>query len=144
MERYEAVKFFRKEIKRLVEEEHVVDLFQKNCAEELAAVECRITKAVMEYMDNDDIMLTDEEIPEGGCAALALWMTSSCWSNERLIEDENSFAHRLAKEDAGRYVKNIAYQMLDGEDLCCISEGKFFSDMYAKNYDEKYGNDAEK
>lgn len=143
MERDEAVKYFQKEIKRLVEDEHVVDLFQKNCAEELAAVECRITKAVTQFLDDNDIMLTDEEIPEGGCAALALWMTSSCWTNDRLIEDVESFAHRLAKEDAGRYVKNIAYQMLDEEDLCSISTEDFFSDYYIEAYDEEYGNDAE-
>lgn len=142
MERAEVVKFFQNEMERLIKEEHVGDFFRINCAEELAAVECRSTMAVAEYIDNNDIMLKDEEIPEGGYVALALWMRSSCWTNECLIEDVDSFAHRLAKEDAGLYVKNIAYQMLDGEDLCNISEEDFFSDKYANDYDKEYG-DAE-
>lgn len=142
MERAEVVKFFQNEMERLIKEEHVVDLFKANCAEELAAIECRTTKAVVEYLDNNAIVLTDEEIQEGGCAALALWMTSSFAGNDYLIEDVDSFAHRLAREDAGQYVKNIAYQMLDGEDLCDISEKDFFSDQYASDYDKEYG-DAE-
>lgn len=142
MERAKVVKFFQNEMERLIKEEYVVAFFRINCAEELAAVECRTTKAVSNYLDDEAIELTDEEIPEGGCVALALWMTASCWLNDHLIEDVESFAHRLAREDAGQYVKNIAYQMLDGKDLCDISEEDFFSDKYANDYDKEYG-DAE-
>lgn len=142
MEREEAVKYFQNEITRLRDEEHVNDLFKTNCAEELAAVECRITKAISEYLDNKDLQLTDEEIPEGGCAALALWGTSLFARNEELIEDVESFARRLA-EEAGVYGKNIAAQMLDEEELINISLEDFFSDRYAQEYDEEYGVDSE-
>lgn len=142
MERKEAFEFLSKEVRRLIEEEHVNDLFKANCAEELATVECKTTKAFTQFLDDNDIMLTDEEIPEGCCAALALWTTSSCWVNDHLIEDVEKFAHRLAKE-AGNYGKNIAYQILREEDLCNISAEDFFSDYYTESYDEEYGNDAE-
>ena len=142
MEREQAVKIFKEEIRRLVDEEHVVDLFKANCAEELAAVECRITGAISEYLDNEEIMLADEEIPEGGCVALALWGRSLCYINNVLIEDEESFAHRLAKE-GGQYGKSIAAQMLDGKELYEIALEDFFSDNYAKKYDEVYAINAE-
>lgn len=142
MEREKAVEFFQKEMKRLVDKEHVVDLFKANCAEKLAAVECRITGAISEYLDNEEMMLADEEIPEGGCVALVLWGKSSCYIKDVLIEDEESFAHRLAKE-GGQYGKSIAAQMLDGKELYDIALKDFFSDKYAKKYDEVYAIDAE-
>ena len=79
-------------------------------------------------------MLTDEEIPEGGCVALALWGTTSYHCNSMLVKDEESFAHRLAKEGG----KSIAAQVLDGVELYDIPLENFFSDEYAKVYDEKY------
>lgn len=142
MEREKVVEFFQKEMQRLVDEEHVVDLFKASCAEKLATVECRINKAVSDYLDGDDIMLSDKEIPEGGCVALALWGTSSSYTNDELFENEVSFAHRLAKE-GGQYGKNIAAQILDRVALCNIDLEDFFSDEYAEYYDEKYASDAE-
>lgn len=143
MERQQAVEFFKKEIRRLVGDEHVVDLFKANCAEELAAIECRTTKAFSDFLgDNGYISLSNEEIPEEGCVAIALWGASSFAYNEQLVDDVEKFAHRLAKK-GGQYGKNIAAQMLDGVELCNIAEGDFFSDKYAKKYDEVYAIDAE-
>lgn len=144
MKREEAVKFFQKEIVRLRDEEHVNDLFKANCAEELASVDCRTTKAISDFFTDYEkgIRLKDEEIAEGDCSAIALWATSSFANNEQLVADVEKFAHRLAKE-AGVYGKNIAALILDGEELFNIPTEDFFSDEYAKVYDEKYGIDAE-
>lgn len=138
MESEQAVKFFQEEIKRLVDEEHVVDLFKANCAEELATVGCMATKALADFLANNGyISLSNEEIPEGGCVAIALWGASSFACNEQLVKDDEKFAHRLAKE-GGQYGKNIAAQILDGVELYNIAEEDFFSDKYAEEYDEKH------
>lgn len=137
METQQAVKFFKEEIERLLKE-HVVDLFRANCAEELEAIECRTTKAFSDFLVNNGyISLSNEEIPEGGCVAIALWGASSFAYNEQLVADVEEFAHRLAKE-GGQYSKNIATQMLDGEELYDILVDDFFSDKYANEYDKKY------
>lgn len=138
MEREEAVKYFQKEITRLRDEEHVNDLFKACCAEELAAVECRTTKAFSDYLDdNGYISLSDEEIADDECTAIALWGASSFAHNEQLVADVEKFAHRVAK-NGGQYGKNIAAQVLDGEEIYGITSEDFFSDRYAQEYDEKY------
>lgn len=138
MEREQAVKFLKEEIRRLIEDEHVVDLFKTNCAEELAAVGCMTTKALADFLLAEGyISLNNEEIPEGGCVAIALWGVSSFAYNTQLVEDVDSFAHRLAKE-GGQYGKNIAAQILDGVQIYNIAEEDFFSDEHAEEYDEKH------
>lgn len=137
MERKEVVEFIQKEAKRLREDEHIDDLFKAECSEELAVVDCKITKAVSDFLDEEDIMLTDDEIAEGDCAAIAMWASVMFVDNESLFANVSNFAHRLAKE-AGVYGKNIAAQILDGEELCNILSKGFFSDAYAKRYDKVY------
>lgn len=138
MQKQDAKKIFQMEIKRLAEEEHVVDLFKANCAEELAMIDCRTNKAFNDYLvDNGDISLSDEEIADGECTAIALWAASSFAYNEQLIADVEKYAHRLARE-GGPYGKNLAAQILDGEQIYQITSKDFFSDKYAKEYDEKY------
>lgn len=140
MERQEAVKFIQKETKRLREEEHIDDLFKANRSEELAAVECHTSKKFSDFLMKSDyeLMLTDEEIAEGSCMATAMWGTSSYLNNAQLFTDVEHFAHRLARE-AGDPGKNVAAQMLDGEELFDIPSEDFFSTKYAEEYDEKYG-----
>lgn len=142
MERKEAFEFLSKEVRRLIEEEHVNDLFKACCAEELAAVECRTTKAFFDFLYNEDIILEDEEIEDGDCVAIALWGASSYVYNDQLVADIEKYAHRLAKE-GGVYGKNIAFQMLEGTEICDIPTKDFFSDEYAEDYDKKYGVNAE-
>lgn len=138
MKKCQAKDFLKEEIRRLVDDEHVVDLFKKKRAKKLRSVKCMTNKAITDYInDNLKIRLSDEEIPEGGCVAIVVWGASSFAYNEQLFANVKSFAHRLAKE-GGPYGKSIAFQILNGVELYDIESKDLFSDKFAKEYDEKY------
>lgn len=141
MDRQQVVEFIFKEVERLNNEEHVVDLAKAGRFEELAAIDCRITQWINNWLYNA-LEITDDEIPEGNCAALVVWF-ASCTSNynEQLLKDPKKFAYRLAAE-AGDWGKSIAYIILEEEtELCEIDTEEFFSDEYAADYDKEYGED---
>lgn len=139
MGRQKVVAFIQSEIKRLRQEQHIDDLIKANCFEELSMVKCQTVKAVSDFWIDEKLQLTDEEIPLGGCSAIAIWVaTCTTGYNEDFFADSKCFAHRWAKE-AGAFGKSGAFQMLDGEDLCDIYAKDFFSDKYAQKYDGMYG-----
>ena len=134
----EVVAFIQQEVKRLREEEHLDDLVKANRFDELKQLECRINKPVHDFLYAGCLYLQDEEIPEGACAAIAIWFaTCTDESNEHLFADKEGFAYRMAREE-GLLGKNLAVQMLDGADLYEIDEEEFFSDHYVQEFDEKY------
>ena len=138
MKRKGVVAFIQKEAKRLRGEQHIDDLIKANRFEELSMVECQTVKEVNSFFDFQYLKLKDEEISEGNCAAVTIWLASCANDcNENLFEDMESFAHRLAKE-AGPFGKNVAFQMFEGW-LWDICSEDFFSDQYAKKYEEMYG-----
>lgn len=136
MKREEALTFLNNEIARLRNEEHVNELFRECRAKELSHIECRITKAVLEFLSDNEILLRDDEIADGDCASIALWAATNPGTFSGFFDDEKKFAHRLAKE-TGPYGENIAAQIIKGQHLSCIFLEDLFSDKYAEEYRQR-------
>lgn len=144
MNRQQVVEFIFKEAERLNNEEHVVDLAKAGRFEELAAIGCETTREVIEGMSTTYLKLTNENIKEGHCTPIVIWLfTLITDENDEMFfgdEEVTKFAHRLALE-AGKWGKSVAFLILEGEDLCDMNSEEFFSDEYAADYDKKYGED---
>mgnify|MGYP003305229864 CR=1 FL=1 len=134
MERKEVLTFILSEVKRLNDEEHIHDLCKAGRYKELSQVESKLTRGIYEFFWDESLNMSDEEIPEGGCLALAIWGNAIGFPG--IFEDEKAFAERLA-EEAGKLGKSIAYKVLvQNEEICCIECDKFFDDSDAEAYDE--------
>ena len=139
MDRKEVIAFLQGEIKRLREEIHINKLIKKKRFYTLSKVEAITNEDVEDFIRADCLMLNDKEIPEGGCAAVVVWL--ACCKNDKdeyFFEDKEQFAHRLARE-AGPFGKNVAVQMLTGTNICEMLKQQLYTDKYAKEYDDKYG-----
>lgn len=134
MEREEVISFILNEIKRLNEEEHIHDLCKAGRYKELSQVESKLTRGIYEFLCDKYLEMADEEIPEGGCLALAIWVNAMGFLG--IFEDENAFAERLADE-AGKLGKSTAYKVIEkGVKICDIECDDFFDDCDAETYDE--------
>lgn len=137
--RKETIGFIQKEVRRLKEEEKIADLIKATRFDELAAIECRISSKVQSFVTTKCLELSDKEIEEGSCVALAIWLRCCVnLSDSYIFKDSDKFAYRLA-EEGGDFGKNVAVQMLDGLDLCDIAMEEFFTTRYAEQYDGQYG-----
>lgn len=131
MERQEVVDFILSEVKRLNEEEHVLDLALNKRYKELSRVECKLSNAINIFLQINDLLLADEEIPDGGYLALAIWINTIWFAD--VIANEEKFAHKLAAE-AGDFGKSIAWKVLDGKSVHSIEWEEFYDDSDADKY----------
>lgn len=136
MKRQEVLDFILSEIKRLNEEEHIHDLNKAGRYEELSKVECKSTRAILDFLLTEGLQICEDEIPEGGYLALAIWVNAMAM--EDAILDEAKFAGKLS-EEAGKLGKSIAYKIVAGtEYLHSIISKEFFSDDDASKYEEEF------
>lgn len=134
MLRQEVVDFILSEIKRLNEEEHIHDLNKAERYEELSKVECKNTRAILDYLFENDLELRAEEIPEGGFLAVAIWNNVIDMAGTIKFDDE--FEEKFVAE-GGKLAKSIVYRMKENRcELEDLESEQFFDASDADKYDE--------
>lgn len=145
MNRKDFLKFLFEETRRLVDEELVHALRIAGRYNQLENIACNIPKNVEEYLVDYTPIIKCSEIPREHAYAIAMWLnyvrrnaaSLTFWDiqDDFFFENPLKFAELLVKE-AGDAGKSIAFHMKNGKDIATIKKSDFFTEKFAKDYDE--------